>query len=86
MCERDLRQSGYYGGGIAGQLNMRDFYNRCMEANGWTARTENQSAAPGQPKSALNACADEAERVANTRNSFDPTYKQVFDKCLSRSR
>ena len=37
-CERDARQSGGFGGGIAGSLNMRDFFGRCMVARGWTAR------------------------------------------------
>ena len=35
-CERDSRQSGYFGGGIAGQLNMQSFFDRCMVAHGWS--------------------------------------------------
>ncbi len=35
-CERDARQSGYYGGGISGAINMREFYDRCLAARGWT--------------------------------------------------
>jgi len=34
-CERDARQSGYFGGGVIGALNMRDFFDRCMVAKGW---------------------------------------------------
>ena len=37
-CERDARQSGYYGGGLAGALNMRAFSERCMEAHGYEKR------------------------------------------------
>lgn len=37
-CERDARQSGYYGGGLLGALNFRSFADRCMEAHGWTKR------------------------------------------------
>ncbi len=39
-CERDARQSGYYGGGILGAMNMRDFYDRCLAARGWTKAQE----------------------------------------------
>jgi hypothetical protein len=37
-CEKDARQSGYYGAGIAGAMNMRHFFNECMNAQGWYAR------------------------------------------------
>lgn len=37
-CERDARQSGYYGGGLIGALNFRSFADRCMAARGWTKR------------------------------------------------
>lgn len=37
-CEKDARQSGYYGGGIAGALAMRNFYDRCMVVQGYTLR------------------------------------------------
>lgn len=39
-CERDTRQSGYFGGGIMGEMNMRAFYRRCMVAKGWTLRED----------------------------------------------
>lgn len=34
-CERDVRQGGYYGTGIAGALNAQGFGERCMFAKGW---------------------------------------------------
>jgi hypothetical protein len=34
-CERDMRQSGYYGGGLAGAINMQNFFDSCMVARGW---------------------------------------------------
>lgn len=37
-CERDARQSGYYGGGILAGYNFRAFEDRCMAARGWTKR------------------------------------------------
>lgn len=36
QCERDARQSGYFGGGLAGAINFREFQQRCMMAAGWT--------------------------------------------------
>jgi aspartyl protease family protein len=54
-CERDARQSGYFGTGIVGAINMQNFYESCMNAHGWypqqqasaaTARVAAPSAPP----------------------------------------
>jgi len=37
-CEKDARQSGYYGGELVGKMNMRDFFKRCMVSRGYTLR------------------------------------------------
>ena len=37
-CEKDARQSGYFGGGIAGALNMREFFKTCMVSKGYILR------------------------------------------------
>ena len=34
-CERDARQSGYFGTGFVGQMNMEQFAGRCMRAKGY---------------------------------------------------
>ena len=34
-CERDARQSGYFGSGFVGQMNMESFAGRCMRARGY---------------------------------------------------
>lgn len=39
-CEKDVRQSGYYGGGIAGYKKLREFFKKCMISKGWTLRTD----------------------------------------------
>jgi hypothetical protein len=44
-CERDMRQSGYYGGGIAGQMNATAFGERCMVARGYYKVAKDDSAA-----------------------------------------
>jgi hypothetical protein len=38
QCEKDARQSGYFGTGLAGGLNMRKFFQQCMVADGYTLR------------------------------------------------
>jgi hypothetical protein len=35
-CEKDVRQSGYFGSGLSASLDMEAFYNKCMVAHGWT--------------------------------------------------
>ena len=40
QCERDARQSGYFGGGIAGAIAMQDFFGRCMVSKGWEAQRQ----------------------------------------------
>src|SRR5215510_6823562 len=35
-CERDMRQSAYFGGGIVGQINANDFQERCLQARGYS--------------------------------------------------
>ncbi len=44
-CERDARQSGYFGTGLAGGLNMRRFIQECMIARGYTIRSDTESSA-----------------------------------------
>ena len=34
-CERDIRQSGYFGGGLTGLAAREEFGERCMIARGW---------------------------------------------------
>jgi hypothetical protein len=37
--EKDARQSGYFGGGIIGAVNVSNYFKECMVAHGWTQRT-----------------------------------------------
>lgn len=39
-CERDARQSGYFGTGIMAQINFQNFYDRCLAARGWVKTRE----------------------------------------------
>jgi len=36
LCEKDMRQSGDFGGGLGGLLEAGAFEGRCMNAHGWT--------------------------------------------------
>lgn len=40
QCEKDARQSGYFGGGFIGQANFQGFQERCMMAAGYTKRVQ----------------------------------------------
>ena len=60
-CERDTRQSGYYGSGLVGALNMREFFKHCMIAHGYTLRAQSSSA-PSYPVTAVN---DEREMITD---------------------
>ncbi len=46
-CERDMRQSGYFGTGIAGALNAKGFRERCMQSKGYRKATEEEMNSPG---------------------------------------
>ena len=35
-CEKDMRQSGYYGTGLVGAIEAYSFEDRCMEAQGYS--------------------------------------------------
>ena len=41
-CERDMRQGGYYGTGLAGALNAQAFQERCMVSKGYRKSTEEE--------------------------------------------
>ena len=41
-CERDMRQSGGYGDGLIGAINASAFFDRCMNAQGYTQTTNCQ--------------------------------------------
>lgn len=45
QCEKDVRQSEF-GGGLAGALGQRSFFDRCMEAHGWSKQDSSLPAPP----------------------------------------
>jgi hypothetical protein len=55
----------------------------CMEGKGWylveEART---SQVPVATKQDYRECNDQAERQTGTRDIFDTTYKEVYERCM----
>ena len=39
-CEKDARQSGYFGTGIVGAMNLKTCYDQCMVSKGYRPRIQ----------------------------------------------
>jgi hypothetical protein len=63
-CERDARQSGYYGTGLVGVVNMRGFYRRCMGARGYYLAAEDDAPAPNTASDAATPSDPQAAAAA----------------------
>jgi len=83
-CERDVRQSGYYGEGLTGAVNMQGFFNRCMEAQGYSLQSVSS-----QPAAATHsveefrtgwpaAVKDCKETASTATNSFANAYQECM--------
>lgn len=67
-CEKDARQSGYFGTGIVGAINIRDFFQECMVAHGWTLRGQASSeSSPSNEGSAETAVPSAGTDTANIK-------------------
>lgn len=84
-CERDVRQSGYYGDGLVGAVNMQGFFNRCMEAQGYSL----QSVSSPQPAATTHsveefrtgwpaAVRDCKETASTAANGFANAYQECM--------
>jgi hypothetical protein len=51
-CERDARQSGGFGTGFAGAIEVQGYFNRCMGAHGWTLENKEQAQAQANSRMA----------------------------------
>jgi len=90
-CEKDMRQSGYFGGGIAGGIEMNQFFDKCMVAHGWVKqqRTEKSSerdayiaslkASLRESAAAGQECADKRKsgKLKNHRESVECSNPQI---------
>ena len=78
-CEKDARQSGYYGSGLIGIYNMQQFASQCMEAHGWTSGTQTNS--DEMPSSDIRD-RENAEKVCE-KEGFTAPSKEYSD-CFFR--
>lgn len=53
LCERDVRQSGEYGTGLAGAMEVQGYFNRCMSAHGWGLQDKEQVTRTTAPQAAV---------------------------------
>jgi hypothetical protein len=78
QCEKDTRQSQYFGGGLVGALEMADFAKKCMAAKGWRQVTAS-SAVPSPRAVQLKEAAERySPCVMEIRN------RSVFETIQSR--
>jgi hypothetical protein len=80
-CERDARQSGYFGTGLVGAVNMKEFYVRCLRAKGWYQVQDvhaKQFTAP-EWDSARQSC--EFDMRGYSERSGVP-FPNAFDTCM----
>lgn len=74
-CERDARQSGYFGLGLGGAIEMAAFESRCMGAHGYS-RVGAEEASAAQASDASYAAAADPAVEARAR-------VQASDACVS---
>jgi hypothetical protein len=82
-CERDVRQSGYYGGGLIGAANMQEFFSRCMVAAGYRQQTvsPNQSS-NSDPSEAFASDKMDAGCTAQA-NQSDRPFPNAYRDCMN---
>jgi membrane-associated protease RseP (regulator of RpoE activity) len=78
-CERDMRQSGYYGGGFLGILNAHDFEARCMVAHGWRS-TEGGPSVAEEAAAETNTSAVSSSSAPAPRQYSGPPVQGSPDK------
>jgi hypothetical protein len=87
-CERDARQSGGFGTGFARAVEVRDFFNRCMNAKGWSLQDRQIATASAQlTQSSLEltnedriSCVEQVRR----QTKFSPIIKHLPDSRSGR--
>ncbi len=75
-CERDARQSGYFGTGGVASLNMQGFFARCLQAHGYHLASADDPVAQSTAD-ARSAAGDRCESKGFRPPSRE--YAQCFD-------
>ena len=80
-CERDTRQSGYFGGGLIGSANMLGFYNRCLTSKGWYLATDKRvkEFSASDWDGVRQACMVDAK---DTSRLTGVSFPNAFDICM----
>ena len=74
-CEKDARQSGYFGTGLVGAVNMSQFAQRCMIAHGWQlVRSNAEPPVPDEP-------ATECGAIARAAPGGALEYERAYHQC-----
>jgi hypothetical protein len=81
-CEKDARQSGYFGTGMIGAVSMKNFYERCMFAQGWRLETLPQAKnfTAQEWDQVTSDCRTRAERISQGGGGTFPT---AFQSCMT---
>ena len=69
-CERDARQSGGFGTGLVGAIEVQNYFNRCMGAHGWSLQNKTQA------QSAANATQDAIQSLIQERKACVSAIRQ----------
>jgi hypothetical protein len=81
-CEKDSRQSGYYGGGLVGAINMQEFNNRSMIAHGWYLSSQTGTAQPNPKVAQIKSATEELKacyRSARAGSNYAPLLPHLID-------
>ena len=97
ICEKDARQSGYFGTGVVGAVNMDSFMSRCMVAHGYRQQTSAPTPTFVYEDDTTSNPKDAADRAMSAargdcfqffRNQPNTTmmerYDDSFDTCLTK--
>ena len=86
-CEKDSRQSGYFGGGFSGAINMQAFFDKCMIAHGWNKKPANNGSsgnmilAPVEPE--YNKKLSKAESYCKKKLPKKSLGEPEYNDCVS---
>jgi hypothetical protein len=82
-CEKDTRQSGYFGTGVIGAVNMHDFAGRCMVAHGWHLVSQQQAPPALQfTVEQWDAARAECKTTAQAAVVSGQPFANAFDQCM----
>ena len=81
-CEKDARQSGYFGSGLIGAVAMKNFYERCMYAQGWRLETlpVSKSFTGDEWNQVTGYCRSLAEKA---KEAGQETFPNAFNSCMA---